>query len=117
MVVQKKWCSDVFNSDTCDFQLIVDSSYILLCKGKGLPMVGDYFFSWVTCLYPIHYLIFYILLIFKYIIMIITADVLKEFLDHVPGDFEIVFRNDDVEYFVNDNVEVDLSGKKIILKS
>lgn len=49
--------------------------------------------------------------------MIITAEVLKEFLDHVPGDFEIVFQEDNVEYIVSDNVEVDLSGKKIILKS
>ncbi len=48
--------------------------------------------------------------------MIITVDVLREFLDNVPGDFELVFRNDDIEYLVSDMVEVDLSGKKIVLK-
>ena len=49
--------------------------------------------------------------------MIITAEVLLSILEKVPGDYEIVFDDGDIEHFVQDKVELDVSGKKIILKS
>ena len=49
--------------------------------------------------------------------MIITAEVLLSILEKVPGDYEIVFNNNGVEQFVQDKIELDVSGKKIILKS
>lgn len=48
--------------------------------------------------------------------MIITVDVLKEILDKVPGDFEVEFFRDDISYPICDRIEVDVSGRRIILK-
>ena len=51
--------------------------------------------------------------------MILTVEVLRQILDHVPDDYEIEYlvpgRNSVNP--VSDKVEVDVSGKKIILKS
>lgn len=49
--------------------------------------------------------------------MFITVDVLKEILDRVPGDFEVEYMKDDISHPISDRVEVDISCKKIILKS
>lgn len=50
--------------------------------------------------------------------MIITVDVMKEILDKVPGDFEIVFvGNDGITHPISDKFEVDVSGQRILLKS
>lgn len=49
--------------------------------------------------------------------MIITVDVLSEILDKVPGDYEVEFVKDGISYPVLDKVEVDVSGKKFVLKS
>ena len=48
-----------------------------------------------------------------FLIMILTAEVMKEFLDKCPDDFEIFFKNTPV----TDTVEISVSEKKIILKS
>lgn len=49
--------------------------------------------------------------------MIISVDVLKEILDNVPGDYEVEFVKDGISFPVQDRVEVDVSGRKILLKS
>lgn len=49
--------------------------------------------------------------------MFISVDVLREILDKVPGDFEVEYMKDDISHPISDRVEVDVSGKKIILKS
>lgn len=49
--------------------------------------------------------------------MIISVDVLKEILDKVPGDYEVEFVKDGISFPVQDRVEVDVSGRKILLKS
>lgn len=50
--------------------------------------------------------------------MIITVDVMKEVLDRIPGDFEIVFvDNDEISHFISDKFEVDVSGQRVLLKS
>ena len=50
--------------------------------------------------------------------MIITVDVMKEVLDRIPGDFEIVFiDNDGISHFISDKFEVDVSGQRVLLKS
>lgn len=45
--------------------------------------------------------------------MIINAATLNEVLDKCPGEYEIFYNN----VPVSDKVEIDVSGKKIILKS
>ena len=45
--------------------------------------------------------------------MIITAEVLKEVLDKCPDEYEIFYDNNPI----SDKVEIDVSGKRIILKS
>lgn len=62
---------------------------------------------------------FYICLLCSlFIIMIITVDVMKEVLDRIPGDFEIVFvDNDEISHFISDKFEVDVSGRRVLLKS
>ena len=69
-------------------------------------MVGSIFF-W-NFFYSIRFILF---------IMIITVDVLSEILDKVPGDYEVEFVKDGISYPVLDKVEVDVSGKKFVLKS
>jgi len=46
------------------------------------------------------------------------AATLKGILEHVPDDYEIVFvDHKHSTYMVQDKVEVDVSGKRLILKS
>lgn len=45
--------------------------------------------------------------------MIINAATLKEVLDKCPGEYEIFYDNNPI----SDKVEIDVSGKRIILKS
>jgi len=45
--------------------------------------------------------------------MIINAATLKEVLENTPGDYEIFYKNNPI----CDKVEIDITGKKIILKS
>ena len=45
--------------------------------------------------------------------MIITAEVLKEVLDKTPGEYEVWYNN----VPVTDRVEIDITGKRIILKN
>ena len=45
--------------------------------------------------------------------MIITSEVLSEILEKLPDDFEVWYNN----VPVTDLVEIDVSGKRIILKS
>lgn len=51
--------------------------------------------------------------------MIINAGTLKKILDHVPDDFEIEYFdiNNNSSYMVSDQVEINVSEKKLILKS
>ena len=49
--------------------------------------------------------------------MIITAEVMKNILANVPGDYELEFVEENISYPVSDKVEIDVLGKKIILKS
>lgn len=49
--------------------------------------------------------------------MIIIAEVMKNILDNVPGDYELEFYEDGISYPISDKVEIDVSGKRIILKS
>ena len=51
------------------------------------------------------------LLFFYY--MIITSEVLREILEKLPDDFEVWYNN----VPVTDLVEIDVSGKRIILKA
>lgn len=45
--------------------------------------------------------------------MIIDAATLKEILEKTPSEYEIYYNNNPI----SDKVEIDVSGKKIILKS
>ena len=45
--------------------------------------------------------------------MIITSEVLKEVLDKTPGEYEVWYNN----VPVTDRVEIDITGKRIILKN
>jgi len=51
--------------------------------------------------------------------MIINAGTLKEILDHVPDEFEIEYydTNSNISHSISDKVEIDVSEKKLILKS
>lgn len=51
--------------------------------------------------------------------MIINVGVLKEVLDHVPDDFDVEFHDvvNNISYPVLDKVEIDVSEKKLVLKS
>lgn len=67
---------------------------------------GDYFF-----------LKFFIPDTIKIIFMILTVEVMKKFLDHVPDDYEISFEGNGIEHLVQDKILVDVENKKIVLKS
>ena len=45
--------------------------------------------------------------------MIINAEVLKEVLGKCPSEYEIFYENNPI----SDKVEIDVSGKRIILKT
>jgi len=45
--------------------------------------------------------------------MIIDAATLKDLLEKTPGEYEIYYHNNPI----SDKVEIDLSGKRIILKN
>lgn len=48
----------------------------------------------------------------------LTVDVLSEICSKLPKDFIVEFANrEGIRYSISDIVEVDLSGKKIVLKS
>ena len=51
--------------------------------------------------------------------MIINAGTLKEILDHVPDEFEIEYydTNSNISHSISDKVEIDVSEKKLVLKS
>jgi len=49
--------------------------------------------------------------------MICTVEVLRQILEKVPDDFEVAFIDEDILRTVSDKVEIDVSGKMIILKS
>jgi len=49
--------------------------------------------------------------------MILTVEVMKKFLDHVPDDYEISFEGNGIEHLVQDKILVDVENKKIVLKS
>lgn len=47
---------------------------------------------------------------------ILEISVLKEIIEKVPEDFEIEFNDRDTTHQISDKVEIDVSGKKLILK-
>ena len=48
--------------------------------------------------------------------MILDVATMKSILDNLPGDFEIEFQDDNEKYLISDKIEIDISGKKIVLK-
>ena len=73
---------------------------VTFCHGLGIIFFKD-FYEWTG----------------KYSIMIMTVEVLKKVLDHIPDDYEITFNDKGIEHIVQDKVEIDVSGKKLVLKS
>ena len=47
---------------------------------------------------------------------ILEISVLKEIIEKVPEDFEVEFDDRDTIHQISDKVEIDVSGKKLILK-
>ena len=47
---------------------------------------------------------------------ILEISVLKEIIEKVPEDFEVEFNDLDTTHQISDKVEIDVSGKKLILK-
>ena len=55
---------------------------------------------------------------FILLVMILTVEELKNFIDNLPGDYCIEYHDKDgISHPINDTLEVDLSGEKLILKS
>ena len=48
--------------------------------------------------------------------MILDVATMKSILDSLPEDFEIEFKDENTTYPLSDKIEIDVSGKKIILK-
>lgn len=49
--------------------------------------------------------------------MILTIGNLKKVIENVPEDFTVEYVNDGISHPICDILEVDLSGKKLVLKS
>ena len=48
----------------------------------------------------------------------LTVDELQNFIGKLPGDYIVEFKDqDNISHMVIDKLEIDLSGKKLILKS
>ena len=46
----------------------------------------------------------------------LTIEVLKKVIDHIPDDFTVEFSNKTTTVPVTDQIMIDVSGKKVILK-
>lgn len=49
--------------------------------------------------------------------MILDVATMKSILDKLPGDYEIEFQDDHTVHPISNKIEIDISGKTIILKS
>ena len=47
---------------------------------------------------------------------ILTIDVLKKIVENLPDDFTVEYSNNKIISPINDKVEIDISGKRLILK-
>ena len=47
---------------------------------------------------------------------ILDIATLKEIIEKVPEDFDIEFNDRNITHQISDKVEIDVSGKKLILK-
>lgn len=79
---------------------------------------GDGCLKGYVASFLIYFIIFYSMINIYYI-MIIDAKTLKEILNHVPDEFEVEYYDcyKNISHPISDKVEINISEKKLVLKS